>query len=256
MSFQSLFARAVRDPAATLPPPWAALPAHPAFAVYRNTVACACIDALEANFPAVARLVGREWFRSAAALYARAHPPRTAWLHAYGDEDFGVFVQSLPSAAPLPWLADVASLDGAFRASEGAEGAAALPADGLGAMPPERLAAQRLAPHPTARWAWFEAHPAASIWRRNHPATAGSAPAEWDWQAEGLLLTRPQLKVQCTRVSRSACLLLDGCAQGLPLGAAAERVLSLRAQANDLPAALATLLAAGAFRSPQPGDPT
>ena len=36
------------------------LAAQPAFAVYRNTVMKGCVDALEANFPTVARLVGEE----------------------------------------------------------------------------------------------------------------------------------------------------------------------------------------------------
>ena len=33
---------------------------QPAFAVYRNTVMKACIDALQANYPAVTRLVSEE----------------------------------------------------------------------------------------------------------------------------------------------------------------------------------------------------
>ena len=52
-----------------------AITRHPAFAVYRNTVLKGCVDALQANYPAVARLVGEGWFHSTATLYARAHPP-------------------------------------------------------------------------------------------------------------------------------------------------------------------------------------
>ncbi|MGJ4749098.1 DNA-binding domain-containing protein, partial [Leptospira sp. SA-E8] len=42
------------------------------FAVYRNTVLKGCVDALEANFPTVTRLVGQDWLRAAALGYARA----------------------------------------------------------------------------------------------------------------------------------------------------------------------------------------
>ena len=59
--FQASFADALFAPAANNSPV-AALSAQPAFAVYRNTVMKACIDALEANYPAVARLVGSEQF--------------------------------------------------------------------------------------------------------------------------------------------------------------------------------------------------
>ena len=51
-----------------------ALAAQPGFAVYRNTVLRGCIDALAANFPTVATLVGREWFDEAAGRFARQQP--------------------------------------------------------------------------------------------------------------------------------------------------------------------------------------
>ena len=82
--FQASFAQALFAPA-DIDSPVAALSAQPAFAVYRNTVMKACIDALEANYPAVARLVGSEWFRAAAALYVAARPPNDARMLRYGD---------------------------------------------------------------------------------------------------------------------------------------------------------------------------
>ena len=39
-----------------------------------------CIDALQANYPAVTRLVGEEWFRAAAAVYVRQAPPTNPML--------------------------------------------------------------------------------------------------------------------------------------------------------------------------------
>ena len=52
-------------------------PAHP---VYRNTVLKGCVDALQANFPAVTRLVGEDWFRAAAVVYTRRFPPQAPVL--------------------------------------------------------------------------------------------------------------------------------------------------------------------------------
>ena len=64
---------------------------HPGFAVYRNTVRGGCIDALEANYPVVAALVGRDWFRAAAAEYAQQRLPTDVRLMMYG-EDFAPLV--------------------------------------------------------------------------------------------------------------------------------------------------------------------
>src|SRR5262245_23956796 len=83
---------------------------QPGFAVYRNTVMKACIDALQANYPAVARLVGDEWFRAAAAVFARAHLPEHPTLLAYGG-NFADFLARFPPAAALPYLPEVARLD-------------------------------------------------------------------------------------------------------------------------------------------------
>ncbi|MBW8719456.1 MAG: putative DNA-binding domain-containing protein, partial [Variovorax paradoxus] len=73
--FQQAFAQALFAPPEAAPPAVRVLAMQPAFAVYRNTVMKACIDALQANFPTVAQLVGEEWFRAAAALYVAADPP-------------------------------------------------------------------------------------------------------------------------------------------------------------------------------------
>ncbi|HPR44821.1 MAG TPA: DNA-binding domain-containing protein, partial [Ottowia sp.] len=80
---------------------------HPGFAVYRNTVRGGCIDALEANYPVVTALVGRDWFRASAAEYAHQCPPTDVRLMMYG-EDFGNFLAGLDSAAELPYLPAVA----------------------------------------------------------------------------------------------------------------------------------------------------
>ncbi len=73
-TFQQSFAQALLHPGAADPAAvaMAAVLQQPAFSVYRNTVLKGCIDALEANYPTVARLVGSEWFRSVAALVAVA----------------------------------------------------------------------------------------------------------------------------------------------------------------------------------------
>ena len=121
--FQSSFAEALFNPASDVPGLASGLRSQPAFAVYRNTVMKACVDALEANFPSVARLVGSEWFRAAAAIYVGRHPPPDARLLRYGD-GFAEFLDTFEPAAELPYLAGVARLDRCWTQVHAAEDAA------------------------------------------------------------------------------------------------------------------------------------
>ena len=122
-NFQDTFAAALFERGAhphTGDDAWmATLQAQPGFAVYRNTVMKGCIDALEANFPTVARLVGIEWFRATAALYVASDPPTDAALQRYGG-GFAAFLQHFAPAAGLVYLPGVATLDILWRQAHGA----------------------------------------------------------------------------------------------------------------------------------------
>ncbi len=231
--FQDGFARALIAPQVEMPA---------AFAVYRNTVMKGCVDALQANYPAVARLVGEEWFRAAAAQYVRAQPPQEPMLALYG-EGFEGFLASFPPAAELPYLPAVARLDRFWSEAHVARDEAALDAAALAGVDPARLAARRLRPHAAARWAWFEL-PAYSIWSRQR--AEAPEPGEIDWRGEGALLSRPDGAVRWTPLSRGGCVLLDACGRGEPLGAAAEAALRTEPD-TDLSQLVARLLVAGAF---------
>lgn len=244
MSFQDAFAQALFAPDAVTDPAVRQLAEQPAFAVYRNTVMKGCIDALEANFPAVARLVGSEWFRAAAALHVVASPPRDGRLLHYG-EGFADFLRGFAPAAELPYLPDVARLDALWRETHAAGNAPLLDAAWLSRQAPEQLAALVLRPHPAARWAWFDEQPISSIWSRNRGDGSGED-EEVVWLGEGALLTRPADAVIWRPIGRAGCAFLDACAKGWPLGEAAEQALALDADC-DLAALLEALLRAGAF---------
>lgn len=225
--------------------------AQPAFAVYRNTVMKACIDALAANFPAVQRLAGEDWFLATAALYVAAEPPQDGRLLVYGA-GFPDFLARFEPAASLPYLPGVARLDALWREAHAAADAAVLGPDVLAGLPPEALGALRLQPHPATRWACFDAHPVFAIWQRNRNAADADADAEaeadapLDWQGDGGLLTRPTDAVRAEPLCHGGCALLDACAGGATLGEAAEGALAAR-PGTDLAGVLAQLLRAGAF---------
>ena len=241
--FQDAFARALAAPPSQADPVVAPLVAQPAFAVYRNTVTKGCIDALQANFPAVARLVGEEWFRAAAAVFVASELPKAPSLLAYG-EAFPAFLAGFAPAADLPYLVDVARLDRLWTDAHVAADAPALGQAAFANLDPEALADAILHPHPAARWAWFPDAPIYTIWRRNREESADES--EIGWRGEGALLTRPLDAVRWTVIDSAASRFLDACAQGLPIAQALDAALEADADTN-LIRLVAGLLDAGAF---------
>lgn len=246
--FQSAFADALLAPQAQPQGPLAALTAQPAFAVYRNTVMKGCVDALEANFPSVARLVGSQWFRAAAALHVAAQPPHDARLLRYGS-GFPDFLEQFEGARELPYLAGVARLDLDWCESHAAADACPAPADFLTTLTPQALGATLLAPHPCARWRWFDEQPIYSIWSRNRSECAEDIEGEVDWQGEGALLTRRGDVVVWSAASHADCAFLDAAARGALLGDAAAAALEVQPD-TDLADLLARLLRAEALILP------
>jgi len=245
--FQDGFAEALLAPASklvtTIPPEVAALAAQPGFAVYRNTVMKGCIDALQANYPAVARLVGDEWFRAAAAIHVREALPTEPTLLRYGAA-FADFLARFEPAAELPYLPGVARLDRYWTEAHATPVQDALDPAMVARLAPEALAGAVLHPHPAARWAWFDYAPVYTIWSRNRAEAAPDG--DIDWQPEGALLTRPRDAVAWIALDAAGCAFLDACAAGHTLSAAAQAALEAQADIG-LSQLVSTLLGAGAF---------
>lgn len=245
-TFQSAFASALLHPGSPAAQAVEALTTQPAFAVYRNTVMKGCIDALEANFPSVARLVGQDWFRAAAAVYVVAHPPSDGRMLRYGD-GFADFLYQFEPARELPYLADVARLDRCWTEAHMAADASAVDSQFLATLPPEVLGDTVLMPHPAARWHWFPTQPVYSMWHHNRETSLQHGSMDGiNWHGEGALLTRPHDAVLWCAASQADCAFLDACAEGQPLGHAAAAALDTD-PALDLADLLARLLRAGAL---------
>lgn len=107
------FAKALLDP--DLPAPaglsaWNGSDPAQRFRVYRNNVIVSLIDALADTFEVTQQLVGEDFFRAMARLYAYANPPQSRLMAFYGAS-FPAFIETFPPAAGLPYLADVARLE-------------------------------------------------------------------------------------------------------------------------------------------------
>jgi len=242
--FQNAFARALVAAGDAPAQAVAGLVAQPGFAVYRNTVIKGCMDALQANYPAVVRLVGEEWFRATAAVYVRKSLPRLPMLAEYGA-DFADFLERFPPATELAsYLPGVARLDQLWTEAHVAADASVMDPATLQMLAPEQLEHLRLRPHPAARWAWFEDAPVYTIWSRNR--TAADPHAEIEWQPEGALLTRPDGPVIWTRLDTAGCAFLNACAAGCGVAEATAAALDHDGH-TDLSALMCTLLVQGAF---------
>lgn len=261
-AFQDDFFQALLTPHDEAPEHLRGLLAQPGFAVYRNTVRKGCIDALQANYPTVCRLVGGEWFRAAAALYLRTQPPGDARMLLYGA-DFSNFLHNFAPAAELPYLAGVAALDRCWTEAHVAADGVALEPSSLAGLSLAQLGELALQPLPATRWAWFETQPIYSIWHRNRASDGAGEDAaiEFAWTGEGALLTRPASAVRWVALDAAGCAFLDACAAGCPLAQAADAALARQAD-TDLAALMARLLEAGALciavlaaDQPQPTEP-
>jgi hypothetical protein len=253
-SLHARFAAALLDPAAACPRElraWNGSDVERRFAVYRNNVLAAWVDALADTFPVVQELVGGTFFRAMAAAYGRAAPPRSPLLVAHG-EGLPDFIAGFTPAAALPWLADVARLElartQAFHAADAEPVApdaitrALSCGDGIGGL--------RLRPHPSLH-VLASPHPVFSVWAAHQ---GQGALEEIDLsRGESVLVLRPRLDVlvvPCGQATaRFAVAMLGG-------GSFAECAEAAGRDA-DLPDVLGALLRHGAVAGivPPPGDP-
>jgi Putative DNA-binding domain len=128
--------------------------------IHGNNFLGTLTKALRLTYPAVARLVGEEFFETAARIFIAEEPPSCADLDAYG-EGFPAFLAGFPPAAAVPYLAGVARLEWKIARARHATDARSLD--------PRRL--ERVAAADRGRIA-FLPHPAVGFVAADHPVDA------------------------------------------------------------------------------------
>ena len=214
-------------------------PAEERLAVYKNNVHARLVEALDAAFPAVARLVGPDFFRYAAQEFIARRPPRSPVLAEYGA-GFPEFLARFAPAASVPYLADVARLEQLYlEAYHGAE-ATPVAADTFAAALADPRAAS-IALHPSARL-MTSRHPVSRIWELNRRPDFPAGRTQIPGNAEWLLVIRPHATVEVRRLGRGAhavlaALAADGSlAASLAAGIAAEPAAVVERQLRSLAA--------------------
>lgn len=233
------FASALTD-AARRPPPGLSGACDRRFAVYRNNVAVGLIRALEARFPALANLVGEDFFRAMARDFTRSHPPHSPVLMAYGDE-LPAFIATFAPAREMPYLADVARVEAAISRAYHAADAARAGRGMFSRLSADQLAMLRIVLHPAVMVVRSE-HPVGRI----HAVARGwvpQAPIE-NWTAEAVLIDRPGFDVVVRPIPLGTAAFLNQLARGDGLEAAATGAAADDPD-FDLPAALAEMIGSG-----------
>lgn len=225
MSAQAAFAAALLAPTFVCPPglrSWNGSDPEKRFAVYRNNVVVSLVDALADSYPVVQALVGEDFFRAMAAVFVRQSPPRSPVLAWYGDA-FAEFVGTFPSAAGLPYLADVARLEWLRVVAYHAADATPLPlAEIAGLLAAEAaLPAARFTLHPAVR-TLCSPHPVVSLWAAHQMDEPVAFLGAMDLAvAEAALVLRPGLDVEIARIEPGAAEFIDRLRQGIAFGEAA-----------------------------------
>ena len=207
-------------------------PAGRRFSVYRNNVAVSLTEALETGFPTLHKLVGDAFFKAMAGVYLRAHPPRSPLMMQFG-QDMPAFLEGFAPVASLPYLADVARLELALRASYHAADPQPFDPARLQQIPADALMTSRIeiaAPVQLLR----SPYPIHAIWLHNMQNGPKPVPG-----AEAVAVLRPRFDPALHLITVDQYDFLSALSSGASLGEALEAT----SEAFDLGQTLGLLLA-------------
>lgn len=204
--------------------------------VYRNNARGTFVRTLETCYPAVARLVGADCFRSLSLTYMRDFPSRSGDLGRFGGE-FPLLLDIVFRDTAHAYLADTARLE--WAVSEVGNTLAGPPLDpsSLAGLTPSEQAALRFRWQPAARL-YGSRFPVLSIWRAQQQSIV--PPLALDAGAEHMLVTRHLGDVTVEQMAPADFAFAAAVADGERLDAALEAGLAVGAE-FDPGAALAGL---------------
>lgn len=126
------------------------VPVATRLAIYGGGYGARLIEALQTNFPMLARLLGETDFEKMAAEYIRSHDSTFASIRYYGDR-LAEFLKQEPAYASVPVLAEMARWEWAMTEVFDAADAAPAELAAMAQVSPEHWADLRFAWHPSIR---------------------------------------------------------------------------------------------------------
>jgi len=210
---------------------------------YRRSALTNLAGAVQATYPVLEAIVGKEFLAATARRYALERPSTSGDLNAYGS-DFDDFLASYEPASGLPYLADVARLEWLAQQVYGAEDVATQDLAALAATPPERWGELRFHLDP-AHACLESAWPVARIWELNQPEYDGDFEVDFE-RAQTVLIYRRAGGVTVEELAPGEQDLLLALGAGETLGNAVEA--AARSEVFDLSASLRRFIASGLLR--------
>lgn len=123
-------------------------PAAVRLSIYGDGYCLRLIEALQANYPVLAKLLGPADFSALGTAYVRAHDSHFRSVRYYGAE-LAHFLGAQPEYARAPVLAELASWEWAMTEAFDAADSASIDANALARLAPERWAELRFEFHPS-----------------------------------------------------------------------------------------------------------
>ena len=191
------------------------------FAIHRNNVWVARLEAIDALFPVLRRLVGDDFLHALTRRFFAERAPSTPVVGDWAGP-FQAWLARDAEVAAWPWISDVAALEAAWLAAHHAAEARPLSLADLARLSPERLASSRLRLHPSLT---LVASPFAigSIWAAHR---SDGEPAPFDASvAETVLVVRPEADVVVAILGTGEAAFVAALTGGVPVIEAAEAAL-------------------------------
>ena len=196
-------------------------------AIYRNNVFSNYRGALEAVYPAILSLVGAGYFRQAAHRYTQRYASISGDIHHYG-RDFCELLASLPGAAELVYLPDVARLEWSIHAAFHAADHERLDLSRLQSVAAEDYPRLRFALNPAARLLRSD-YPIRRIWQVNLPDYQGDQRVDLVEGGENLLVMRRNFVMEVEAIAMADAAALTAFQRNEMLGQALDVALAIDA---------------------------
>jgi hypothetical protein len=217
--------------------------------IYATGLVARALEAIENDFPALAKVLGPGPLRSLTARYVRRHPPRSYDLGRAGDR-LAVFLETDELTADLPFLPDLARLEWALAEAFVAPDRRALRWDDLARLGPEAVADFPLCVRDgiaLVRSQW----PVREVWAcRDLPASEIDVPVVRSPSA--VLVSRRGLDLVCRTLDDLTLRLMEAAFAGRRL---ADLVEDDAQDAQRVVAAFHDLVDDGVFAWPAEGPP-
>jgi hypothetical protein len=188
--------------------------------IYQNHFTLTLIEALNATFPVIRRLVGDDFFAAAARAFVLETPPAGPCLFEYGRE-FPDHIAALPASAPLVYLRDVGRLEWAINVAYHAPDGQFIEAPALESMSPQRVLDTGFAFHPSCRLI-SSCFPIDRIWQVNQTEADDVEPVDLRTGGVRLLVHRQGGEVGWLKFSRGEFAFLRTLSFGGSFGDAAD----------------------------------